>query len=275
LQRGPSDSYLRTPEPVLVPTENEEEEDFPHPDNEDEPPDNEDREDQEDETVEAIPHVAMTNEGGNTHWVQGAPESFKTRSGRTVKVSSKVLDSSEKLGSINPDYSTRLAITHLCSYLTAMLDDRTPIEFHPLAYTASLADKDTFHLAEAMKQPDWDEFVKAMENEIQDHTQHKHWSIHTRSQLRKIGYKDHVIMAVWSFKRKRNPFGVITKYKARLCVHGGQTQKGVLLQFRSLVDYSTTSTNTHVHPWLALKANRLYTGLPTSWYPYYAVYGAT
>jgi hypothetical protein len=34
-------------------------------------------------------------------------------------------------------------------------------------------------------------------------------------------------MAVWSFKRKRNPFGVITKYKARLCVHGGQTVRGV------------------------------------------------
>jgi hypothetical protein len=34
-------------------------------------------------------------------------------------------------------------------------------------------------------------------------------------------------MAVWSFKRKRNPFGVITKYKARLCAHGGQTVQGV------------------------------------------------
>jgi hypothetical protein len=34
-------------------------------------------------------------------------------------------------------------------------------------------------------------------------------------------------MAVWSFKRKRNPFGVITKYKARLCAHGGQTVQGI------------------------------------------------
>jgi hypothetical protein len=45
--------------------------------------------------------------------------------------------------------------------------------------------------------------------------------------MRQTGYSGRVIMAVWSFKRKRNPFGVITKYKARLCVHGGQTVRGV------------------------------------------------
>jgi Reverse transcriptase (RNA-dependent DNA polymerase) len=33
-------------------------------------------------------------------------------------------------------------------------------------------------------------------------------------------------VAIWSFKRKQNPFGEITKYKARLCCHGGQTLKG-------------------------------------------------
>jgi hypothetical protein len=70
-----------------------------------------------------------------------------------------------------------------------MLDDHIPNDFHPLAYAASLADKDSMHLAKAMKQPDQEEFVKAMEKEIQDHTQCKHWSIHTRSQMRKMGYQ--------------------------------------------------------------------------------------
>ena len=34
-------------------------------------------------------------------------------------------------------------------------------------------------------------------------------------------------MMVWSFKRKRHPDGRLTKYKARLCCHGGQQQWGV------------------------------------------------
>ena len=29
-------------------------------------------------------------------------------------------------------------------------------------------------------------------------------------------------MAIWSFKRKRYPYGSLNKHKARLCAHGGQ-----------------------------------------------------
>ena len=32
---------------------------------------------------------------------------------------------------------------------------------------------------------------------------------------------------VWSFKRKRHPDGTLDKYKARLCCHGGQQQRGL------------------------------------------------
>ena len=32
---------------------------------------------------------------------------------------------------------------------------------------------------------------------------------------------------IWSFKRKRHPDGSLDKYKARLCVHGGQEQHGI------------------------------------------------
>ena len=35
------------------------------------------------------------------------------------------------------------------------------------------------------------------------------------------------IQAIWSFKRKRLPSGIIDKYKARLCAHGGMQQWGV------------------------------------------------
>jgi hypothetical protein len=35
-------------------------------------------------------------------------------------------------------------------------------------------------------------------------------------------------MAIWSFKaREHNLFGIITKYKAILCAHGGQPAQGV------------------------------------------------
>ena len=34
-------------------------------------------------------------------------------------------------------------------------------------------------------------------------------------------------MAVWSFRRKQNTFGQITKYKARLNEHGGKTKEDI------------------------------------------------
>ena len=39
--------------------------------------------------------------------------------------------------------------------------------------------------------------------------------------------KRHQLMMIWSFKRKRRPDGTLTKYKARLCCHGGQQELGV------------------------------------------------
>ena len=35
------------------------------------------------------------------------------------------------------------------------------------------------------------------------------------------------VNVVWAFKRKRDPLGDITKWKARLNVHGGQTKEGI------------------------------------------------
>jgi hypothetical protein len=82
------------------------------------------------------------------------------------------------------------------------LDDFTYNEFHPLAYVASLADKDTINFAEAMKQDDRDKCVDAIEKEVSDHVTPNHWKIYSRVQMHKTGYTRRVIMAVWSFKRK-------------------------------------------------------------------------
>ena len=45
-----------------------------------------------------------------------------------------------------------------------------------LAYTAS-ANPDTMYLHEAMQQPDKDEFLKAMEEEIRNHMENKNWHL--------------------------------------------------------------------------------------------------
>ena len=42
-----------------------------------------------------------------------------------------------------------------------------------------------------------------------------------------LDIKQHQIMMIWSFKRKRHPDGSLNKYKARLCCHGGQQQWGI------------------------------------------------
>ena len=41
------------------------------------------------------------------------------------------------------------------------------------------------------------------------------------------GVRPKPVNAVWAFKRKRDLLGNITKYRARLNVHGGQTKEGI------------------------------------------------
>ena len=78
-----------------------------------------------------------------------------------------------------------------------------------------------------MQQEDGVHFLDAMVKEISNHTTRGHWRITKREEMRQRGYKHRPIMAIWSFKRKRNPMGDITKYKACLCCHSGQTIKGI------------------------------------------------
>jgi hypothetical protein len=55
------------------------------------------------------------------------------------------------------------------------------------------------------------------------YTKRGHWRVTTKHEMRKNNYKYYrpIIMTIWSFKRKQNPMGEITKYKARMCCHGG------------------------------------------------------
>jgi hypothetical protein len=50
--------------------------------------------------------ILRTNEGAS-HWERDAPATFQTRSGHNVKVSAKVLDSSEKWDPSSPNTALR------------------------------------------------------------------------------------------------------------------------------------------------------------------------
>ena len=70
---------------------------------------------------------------------------------------------------------------------------------------------------EMKRQPEKPQFITVMQNEISDHEQRKHWKLVHRSETK--GAK--MIMAIWSFRRKRdNITGKVTKYKSRICAHG-------------------------------------------------------
>jgi hypothetical protein len=62
--------------------------------------------------------------------------------------------------------------------LTADDDDKTACDDNPLLFAfAASADPDTMYLHEAMKQPDRNKFMEAMQKEINDHTENGHWRI--------------------------------------------------------------------------------------------------
>jgi hypothetical protein len=60
--------------------------------------------------------------------------------------------------------------------------------------------------------------MKAMVNKVDDHESRVHWTLIQRCELLP-GTK--TIISIWSFKCKQYPDGILNKYKARLCAHGG------------------------------------------------------
>jgi hypothetical protein len=117
------------------------------------------------------------------------------------------------------------------------------IDENPLldAFAASADPGDTMYLHEALRQPDCQQFLKAMEKEVEDHTKNGNWKVVSRSEIPK-GVPP-VLPAVWSMKRKRRiATREVYKWKARLTVHGGRQKKGVNYwdTYAPLVQWSTT-----------------------------------
>jgi hypothetical protein len=134
-----------------------------------------------------------------------------------------------------------------------------PLEDHPLiAFTATSADPDTMYLYEAMKEPDKEQFLEAMEKEVSAHTEAGNFIIVPRH---KVPQGVLVIPAVWQMKRKRRiSTREVYKWKARLNFDGSKQVKGV--NSSGIVVHHQVHTCHVNHIKLAYKATRLRSGLP-------------
>ena len=84
---------------------------------------------------------------------------------------------------------------------------------NPMGFLADMQGY-TMYLHQAMAQEDNDDFVETVEKEVNGPIDNTHWKITP-------------IESVWSMQRKRNLVtNEITKYKARLNVHGGKQTFG-------------------------------------------------
>ena len=103
-------------------------------------------------------------------------------------------------------------------------------------YLSGKINNEIYTLKKMIQQPDRKHFEQAMFEEVKAMFDNAIWEKVSResmyqyyNDLRKSGQdiKRQQIIMIWSFKRKRHPDGRLSKYKARLCCHGGQQQWGV------------------------------------------------
>jgi hypothetical protein len=129
----------------------------------------------------------------------------------------RIIKKPERL--IEVAYSSYYEVLHEDDY--RLQDDMAD----PIAFLSHHSDPDTMYFHEAIRQPDREDFIKAIIKEINDHITRKHWILVPREKVPK-GTK--ILDSVWAMKRKRDLVtGEVYKHKARLNVHGGQQQFGV------------------------------------------------
>ncbi len=92
---------------------------------------------------------------------------------------------------------------------------------HIQVYTTS---NESFTYSQMLCENDCIKFFEAMEVEICDHKDHGHWTLMLSKDL-PVNLK--TIMAVWSFKHKIFPDGMLNKHKAQLFAHGGHQTWGL------------------------------------------------
>ena len=96
-------------------------------------------------------------------------------------------------------------------------------------FAAGKENNETYTFREMLKQDDRDDFIEAMQVEVDAHQTREHWEIIPRSQMLK---EMKTIMAIWSFKCKCHPVcSTNTRQDSALmvaCYYNGKSTIGKL-----------------------------------------------
>ena len=89
---------------------------------------------------------------------------------------------------------------------------------------AALANPNILSHSEAKHADDWDEFVKAMKEEVDRMLENNIFKLVKRSV---VPLNQRILRSVWSHRRKTTPSGEVYRHRSRLCVDGSQQQEGI------------------------------------------------
>jgi Reverse transcriptase (RNA-dependent DNA polymerase) len=145
----------------------------------------------------------------------------RTRAGRTVKPTSRYIESQQQRANNIVAYNTAIQDPALYSEI-----DRFKDLDHPITYVLKATnDPDTLYLHEALKAKDSEEFKRAMVHEVQQHTNRKHWEPIEKKDLPPNTI---ILPAVWAMKRKRRiDSREVYKWKSRLNIGGHKMRAGI------------------------------------------------
>ena len=140
--------------------------------------------------------------------------------GRQRKVSARMQESLETGEFQNSMFNAFQSTFETQHDLDLELQDRMR---NPMAFLAEMQG-DTMYFHQAMAQDDSGEFVEAVVKEVNGHVDNTHWEL---IPIESVPEDTDILPSVWSMRRKRNLVtNEITKYKARLNVHGGKQTFG-------------------------------------------------
>ena len=109
--------------------------------------------------------------------------------------------------------------------LEALYPNTQLVDPNPLMAYKATADPDTMYHHQAMREPDRQEFINAMQKEVDDQMGNGNFTIMKKTDVPK---GKPVLPAVWQMRRKRDiKTRKVKKYKARLNIDGSRQRKGL------------------------------------------------
>jgi Reverse transcriptase (RNA-dependent DNA polymerase) len=164
------------------------------------------------------------NEPDEPNWEPTRTQTVKTRSGRTSRANPRYIEAMLVQAMVT-DVKGRGGDVEgeIFCYEALFPEDRLD-KSDPLMIYKATSDPDTMYMHQAMREPDRDEFKKAMVKEVTDQMANGNFSIVERTEVPK---GQMIMPTVWQMKRKRDiKTREIKKWKARLNIDGSKMVKG-------------------------------------------------